>query len=440
MESGETMNKGIKIVTIGGGSTYTPELIRGFIERYDELPVEEIWLVDIEQGAQKLDIIYQYVCKMVEHHKVPINIYKTLDRTEALPHADYVITQLRVGGIESRILDETIPAKYHMLGQESIGIGGMFQALRTIPVIFDIIKDMKRYCDGAWLINVSNPTGIISEAVFRYAEYEKYIGISTITNYLASHFARKLGAKEKDIIPYFAGLYQMSYVINVYYKHRNSLRDILEHMDETELKFKNDGTPSWDAQFIKQLGAYPGPYLKYYYHYEEMLERYLKHVETNKTRAQEVQKIELGLLVAYQQEGFDLPTSERGGTYYSDVACSVISSIHNDKRDYHVLITQNNRAISDVPEGCAIEVTCRVTTHGVVPVYIGTLPDEIKGLIQHMKTYEEILVDAIVERDLEKALFAYQVHPLCTSIQNAKQAFNELVDVHREYLGYYLKE
>lgn len=434
------MKKGLKIVVIGGGSTYTPELVNGFIRRYEECPVSEIWLVDIPQGEEKLVTIYQYVQKMIAFYNVPISLFMTLSRKEALPKADYVITQLRVGGINSRLQDETIPAKYHMLGQESIGIGGMFQALRTIPVMFDIIKDIKKYCDGAWLINVANPTGIISEAVLRYGDYERYIGISTITNYLASFFAKKLGAKEKDIIPYFAGLYQLSYVLSVYYKHRNSLSDLLENMDEKELKFKNDGSPAWDASFIKQLEAYPGPYLKYYYQYEEMLERYLQQCETNQTRAEQVVKIEQELLAIYRKDGFEIPSNERGGTYYSDVACSVISSIHNDKRDYHVLITNNDRSISDLPEGCAIEITCRVTTHGVVPVYIGTLPHQIKGLIQNVKAYEEVLVDAIIERDLDKALFALQINPLTTSNQQAKKAFNELVDVHREYLNYYFTE
>ena len=149
--------------------------------------------------------------------------------------------------------------------------------------------------------------------------------------------------------------------------------------------------------------------------------------------------IEQQLLDTFEQDEYEVPTSERGGTYYSDVACSVINSIYNDKREYHVLITNNNRSISDLPEDSAIEITCRVTQFGVVPVYIGTLPPQIRGLIQQMKAYEEVVVDAIIERDLEKALYALQINPLTTSIQQAKLAFTELVDAHREYLDYYFE-
>lgn len=431
------MKRQLKITVIGGGSTYTPELVKGLLAHSDELDVKELWLCDIPSGQTKLDIVSSYIKKMLDHHQSKIVLVPTTNRIDALKDADYVITQLRVGGLQARHQDETIPGQFNMLGQESIGIGGTFQALRTIPIIFDIIKDMKIHCPNAWLLNVSNPTGIISEAVMRYAEFDKFIGISTITNYMANFFAKKLSAKEKDIIPYFIGLYQLSFVRSIYYKHRNNLQTILDTMDETELRFKTDGTPAWDASFIKQLGAYPGPYLKYYYHYEEMLERYKQQLQNQNTRADIVLKLEEDLLKKYQEEDYNDMDIDRGGTYYSDVACRVIDSIENDKRDYHVLIVPNSRVTTDLPQDCAIEVTCRVTKHGPVPVYIGTLPLPIKGLIQQVKTYEELLVDAMFERDLDKAKFALFNHPLTTSIQHASDAFDALREIHADYLAYY---
>jgi 6-phospho-beta-glucosidase len=150
-----------------------------------------------------------------------------------------------------------------------------------------------------------------------------------------------------------------------------------------------------------------------------------------------VLQIEQDLLEAYQKEPYEPITMDRGGVYYSDVACSVMASIDTDKRDYHVLVVPNNRITTDLPQDGAIEVTCRVTKHGPVPVYIGTLPLEIKGLIQHLKTYEELLVDAIIERDLDKALFAMQNHPLTTSIQQTTMCFQELMKRHKNLLTYY---
>ena len=173
------MKEGIKIVTIGGGSSYTPELIEGFIKRHDELPVKELWLVDIEEGKEKLEIVSNLARRMVKKANIDMKIYSTLDRREALKDADFVTTQFRVGQLDARIKDERIPLSHGLIGQETNGAGGLFKALRTIPVVLDIIKDIKELCSDAWLINFTNPAGIVSEAVFRYTnfkKYKKYIG------------------------------------------------------------------------------------------------------------------------------------------------------------------------------------------------------------------------------------------------------------------------
>ena len=161
--------KGLKITTIGGGSSYTPELIEGFIRRYDELPVTDYYLLDIEEGKEKLEIVGEFARRMVKKAGVPINIHLTLDREEALKDADFVTTQLRVGLLDARINDEKIPLKYNVLGQETTGPGGFMKAQRTIPVLLDICEDMKRLCPDAWLINFTNPAGIVTEAIKKYS-------------------------------------------------------------------------------------------------------------------------------------------------------------------------------------------------------------------------------------------------------------------------------
>src|SRR5690625_68562 len=151
------MTKGIKIVTIGGGSSYTPELVEGFINRYDSLPVKELWLVDIPEGEEKLKIVGGLAKRMIKEAGLPIKVHLTLDRRKALKDADFVTTQFRVGLLEARAKDERIPLKYGVIGQETNGPGGLFKGLRTIPVILDIIKDMEELCPNAWLINFTNP-------------------------------------------------------------------------------------------------------------------------------------------------------------------------------------------------------------------------------------------------------------------------------------------
>jgi 6-phospho-beta-glucosidase len=434
------MKNGLKIVTIGGGSSYTPELIEGFIKRYKELPISEIWLVDIEEGKKKLEIVGALAKRMVEKSGLPITVHLTLNRREALVDADFVTTQLRVGQLDARILDERIPAKYGMLGQETNGAGGVFKALRTVPVIFDIIKDMKELCEHAWLINFTNPAGIVSESVFRYADFERYIGVCNVPINMTKHFAEVLKVKDKEIIPYIAGLNHMSYVLNVFYKSKDRLPEIIEKIKESQMTMNNIDPLAWEYEFIKELGVYPSPYHKYFYYYDEMFAKFMKSYEAGETRAELVKKLEATLFEKYQDVELKEKPKElesRGGAYYSDVACSVISSIYNDTRDYQVVNTVNNGHITDLPDGCAIEITCRITKDGPMPVHIGRLPVQIRGLIQSMKAFEELLADAIYERNLKKALLALQIHPATTSITTAEKVFNELLVAHKKYLGYY---
>ena len=434
------MNPGIKIVTIGGGSSYTPELIEGFIKRYKELPIRELWLVDIEEGKEKLEIVGALARRMVEKANLPMEVHLTLNRREALVDADFVTTQLRVGLLDARILDERIPAKYGMLGQETNGAGGVFKALRTVPVIFDIIKDMKELCENAWLINFTNPAGVVSEAVFRYADFERYIGVCNVPINMTNHFAEVLNVKSKDLVPYFAGLNHMSYVISVFHKSKDRLPEIIEHIKDSQMTMNNIDPLAWKYEFVKELGVYPSPYHKYYYYNAEMFQKFMKAYEAGETRAELVKKLETTLFEKYKDLELKEKPKElesRGGAYYSDVACSVISSLYNDKRDYQVVNTINNGHITDLPDGCAIEITCRITKDGPVPVHIGRLPIQIRGLVQSMKAFEELLVDAIYEKDLKKALLALQIHPSTTSIALAEKVFNELVIAHQKYLTYY---
>jgi 6-phospho-beta-glucosidase len=437
------MNEGIKIVTIGGGSSYTPELVEGFLKRFDELPVRELWLVDIEEGKEKLEIVGALAKRMVEKSGLPMEIHLTLDRRAALKDADFVTTQLRVGQLDARVLDERIPAKYGMIGQETNGAGGVFKALRTVPVIYAIIEDMKELCPEAWMINFTNPAGIVSEAVFRYADFERYIGVCNVPINLTNHFAKVLDAKVKDVIPYFAGLNHMSYVLNVYYKSKDQLQYILNDMKQKQVTMNNIDPLAWDTKFVEEMGVYPSPYHKYFYYYEEMYEKFMKQYKEGSTRAEHVKEIEHSLFEQYKDLNLDVKPKEleeRGGAFYSDVACSVIDSIYNDKREYHVVNTVNDGYITDLPDGCAIEITCRITKHGPIPVYIGKLPLEIKGLVTNMKTFEEVLVDAIYERNLDKAKLALQINPLTKSITKAAACFDELLVAHRKYLDYYFEE
>jgi 6-phospho-beta-glucosidase len=200
------MKNGIKIVTIGGGSSYTPELIEGFINRYEELPVKEIWLVDIEEGREKLTIVGEMAKRMVKAAGIDCQVHLSLDREEALKDADFVTTQLRVGQLDARILDERIPLSHGMIGQETNGAGGIFKALRTIPVILAIVEDMKRLCPNAWLINFTNPAGMVTEAVLKYGQWKKVVGLCNIPVNAIFEEAELLEEKPENLFFQFAGI------------------------------------------------------------------------------------------------------------------------------------------------------------------------------------------------------------------------------------------
>ena len=203
--------KGLKIVTIGGGSSYTPELVEGLIKRYKELPVAEYWLVDIEEGKEKLEIVGALAKRMVEKAGVPMEIHLTLDRKEALKDADFVTTQLRVGLLKARAKDERIPLSHGFLGQETNGAGGLFKALRTVPVILDIAKEMQELCPNAWLINFTNPAGVVTEALLRYSEHKKVIGVCNVPIGMEFGAADLLGVDKSRITMDQVGLNHMVY-------------------------------------------------------------------------------------------------------------------------------------------------------------------------------------------------------------------------------------
>ncbi|WP_338660911.1 hypothetical protein [Paraclostridium sordellii] len=269
------MKKGLKIVTIGGGSSYTPELVEGFIKRYDELPVKELWLVDIEQGKHKLETVGNLAKRMVKKAGVDMEIHLTLDRKKALKDADFVTTQLRVGLLEARIKDESIPLSHGVIGQETNGAGGLFKALRTVPVILDIIKDVEELCPKAWIINFTNPTGIITEAVFRYTNFKNYIGLCNVPIGMRNGIAKLFDVENERIQMDFAGLNHMVYGLNVSLDGNDVTHEAIDKFVHSKLSMQNIKAIEFNADFIENLGLIPCPYHRYYYKTKEMLDEEL---------------------------------------------------------------------------------------------------------------------------------------------------------------------
>lgn len=436
---------GIKIVTIGGGSSYTPELVEGFIKRYNELPVRELWLVDVEAGKHKLEIVGELAKRMVEKAGVPMEIHLTLDRREALKDADFVTTQLRVGLLDARIKDERIPLSHGLIGQETNGAGGMFKALRTIPVILDIDKDMAELCPNAFLINFTNPAGMVTEALLRYGKNKKVIGLCNVPINMEKAAANMLGVDHSRIRMDFVGLNHMVYGKKIFLDGSDVTNQVVDAIADGKMGaiVKNIKDFEWDADFIKSLGMMPCPYHKYYYETQEMLESELKEFAKGETRAEVVKRLEDDLFKLYDDPNLDIKPPQlekRGGALYSDAACRLINSIYNDKGDIQPVDCRNNGAIEGLDDDSAVEVSCVITKEGPRPLAMGKLPLQITGLVQEIKNFEKLVIDAAVTGDYHTALMAMSMNPLVPSDKMAKILLDELLVAHKDYLPQFKDE
>lgn len=434
----------LKVVTIGGGSSYTPELIDGFIKRYAELPVTDYYLLDIEEGKEKLEIVGKLAQRMVQQAGVPMNIHLTLDREEALKDADFVTTQLRVGFLEARITDERIPLKYGVLGQETTGPGGFMKAQRTIPVLLDICHDMEKWCPNAWLINFTNPAGIVTEAITRHSNI-KTIGICSGANSMMMDIAKAYDVEKSAVETRIIGLNHLIFADRIAIHGEDKTDDFINKLAQGSASnsLKNIPDIGFTARFAQALHMYPISYLKYFFLNREMVETAQQDAATKGTRGEQTREIEKRLFELYQDEHLNHKPKElekRGGAWYSDTACSIISAIYNDIKEIHVVNTVNNGTTPDLPDHVTLETNAVIDKHGAHPVAYGRLPVKIRGLIQSVKAYEELTVEAAVTGDYATALLALSINPLVPSATIAEQILDEYLDVNQRYLPQYAKE
>ncbi|MBU5485888.1 6-phospho-beta-glucosidase [Clostridium sp. MSJ-11] len=430
--------EGIKIAVIGGGSSYTPELIHGIIQRIEEFPVREIALVDIQEGKWKLDIISKLSLRMLNKHNIKTKITSTLNRREAIKDADFVVAQFRVGGLEARSKDETMPLKYDLIGQETTGVGGFIKALRTIPVILDICKDISELAPDAFLINFTNPAGIITETVLNHTKV-KAIGVCNVPITMKNNIGKLLDVEVNRIRIDFLGLNHMVYGKSVYLDGKDITREIIERLSNgASINMNNIPDLKWNEEFLKCLNMIPCPYHRYFYMKDEVLKEELESIKRGEgTRAKQVMEIENKLFKIYDDENLDEKPSEldkRGGAYYSEAAVSLMSAIYNDKNEIHTVNVKNNGAILDLPYNSVIETNAIVNKTGAVPISSGALLNSVKGLVQQIKLYEILTIEAAVNGDYNQAFLALINNPLGGSINITKKLLKDILDKNKEYL------
>ncbi len=430
--------RGLKIATIGGGSSYTPELIEGFIKRMASLPVKDIYLVDIEAGRKKLEIVTDLARRMVQKSCADLQVHATIDRREALKDADFVTTQFRVGNLDARIRDEKIPLRYQKIGQETTGAGGFAKALRSIPVILDICKDMEELCPQAWLINFANPSGILTEAVLNHTAV-KAIGLCNCPINMINDMAEKFACPVEDVFCDFVGINHLIWAKRVLVHGQDVTMEAIHKICSDSAKEIMANIPEihYDPVFLKSLGMVPVSYLKYYYMQPEMLAECIKDAETKGCRGEVIKKVEKELFDLYKNPELDQKPPQlasRGGARYSDAACSLIDSIYNNKKDIQTVNVLNCGTNADLPYDAVIERNCVIDADGAHPLHIGHTPLAIRGLLQNVKAYEQLTIEAAIYGDYNKALQALTIHPLVNSASTARSILDDILAESEAYL------
>ena len=424
-----------KVAVIGGGSSYTPELINGFLARVDSLPLTELWLMDV--APERLDVVGGFAQRMVQAKGGPFEVHLTTDRREAVRDARYVITQLRVGGMQARWEDEYLGRRHGLIGQETTGVGGMAKALRTVPAILDLARDMRELAPDALLVNFTNPSGLITEALSRYAPDVPAVGVcnAPITTKMGmlKRLEEQRGIRidperaELDTL----GLNHLSWHRGLTIDGQDVWPQVLEDYLE---RLRTDSDPEWDPRTIEVLGMIPNYYLQYYYHTDRKLAAQEKWPPS---RAEEVMEIEGDLLQQYAEPDRTEPPEDlmkRGGAYYSTVATQLLDAYHNDLGETHVVNVRHGGAVAGWPEDWVLEMPCRVDGAGIHPLSAEPLPAVCFGLLAHVKAYELLTVEAVVHGDRDAAYQAILTHPLGPPADGVQAVLDDMLEIHRAYL------
>jgi 6-phospho-beta-glucosidase len=415
----------LKIAVIGGGSTYTPELVQGLADRTASLPVDELVLHDVD--VERLAIVAGLAERILRRQGWPGRLTTTTDRDTAIDGASFVLVQLRIGGQAARLVDETLPHRFGCIGQETTGPGGFAKALRTVPVVLDLAEHVgRRAATGAWIVDFTNPVGIVSQALIDAGH--RAIGLCNVAIGIQRQMAARFGVTPERVELEHVGLNHLTWVRAIRVDGVDRLPGLIEdHVDELAADV---GSP---AELIRALGALPSYYLHYYYATRDVLEVQL----AGGTRAEDVMAIERELLEMYRDPALDRKPAlleERGGAFYSEAAAQLIASLHAGTGDVQVVDVRNDGALPDLPASAVVEVPARIDHEGAHPLPLAPLAPEIRGLVQMVKAYEELAIRAATTGDRRVALLALLANPLVPDVRAAEGLLAAILEANARFL------
>jgi 6-phospho-beta-glucosidase len=411
----------VKVAVVGAGSTYTPELVDGFARRQDELTVDELALHDIDR--ERLEVVGGLAARILANGGWPGRLGRTTDPDAALDGADVVVVQLRVGGQQARLVDETLPLEFGCIGQETIGPGGFAKALRTVPVVLDLAA---RAAPDAWIVDFTNPVGIVTRALLDAGH--RAMGLCNVAIGFQRRLARLLGVQPERVQLGHVGLNHLSWIRSVRIDDADRLPELLEqHGEELAAEV---GLP---LRLLRTLGTIPSYYLRYYY----LRGRVLAEQRQNRPRASEVAAIEAELLALYRDPALaEKPAllQTRGGAFYSEAAAQLIAALAGDTGEVQVVDVRNGGAVAGLPPEAVIELPARVDRDGAHPLPQTPLAPELLGLVQQVAAYEQLAVAAARSGDRRVALTALLANPLVADYEVAVPLLDALLAANRPYL------
>lgn len=417
---------GTKIAVIGGGSTYTPELVDGLARRTDRVPIDELVLLDID--PERLEVVGGLAQRMLARAGWPGRLVTTLDRDAALDGADFVLIQLRIGGQAARLVDETLPPKFGTIGQETTGAGGFAKALRTVPLVLELAEATRaRAARDAWIIDFTNPVGVVSQALLD-RDY-RAIGLCNVAITLQRMIARQLSVDPDRVALEHVGLNHLSWERAARVDGVDRLPELIAR--ESAALADEVGLPEDE---IKRSGVLPSYYLRYFDCFDDVLQHQR---EGGETRASEVMEIERQLLELYRDPNLDEKPAllaDRGGAYYSEVAAQLIASLHDGRGDVQVVDVRNNGALPDLGASDVVEIAARIDRDGAHPLPLAPLAPEQRDLVQRVKRYEHLTIEAAMTGDRDTARRALEAHPLVDSRVDLDALLDALLDANRRYL------
>ncbi|EME98104.1 6-phospho-beta-glucosidase [Streptomyces mobaraensis NBRC 13819 = DSM 40847] len=416
----------MKLAVVGGGSTYTPELVDGFARLRAALPVDELVLID--PAADRLEPVGGLARRIFARQGHPGRVTWTTDLDAGVDGAAAVLLQLRVGGQAARAQDETWPLECGCVGQETTGAGGLAKALRTVPVVLDIAERVRRRSPDAWIVDFTNPVGIVTRALLTAGH--RAVGLCNVAIGFQRKFAALLGVTPPEVTLGHVGLNHLTWEREVRVGGVNVLPKLLaEHGDAiaADLRLPRD--------LPARLGAVPSYYLRYFYRHDEVVEE----LRTKPSRAEEVAAMERELLEMYRDPTLDEKPAllaKRGGAYYSEAAVALTSALLGDTGEVQVVNTLNNGTLPFLPDDAVIEVPAAVDARGAHPLPVRPLEPLFSGLVASVTAYEHLALRAALEGGRDRVFQALLAHPLIGQDATADRLTDTLIAHNRRHLAW----